>query len=299
MAAIVAPSSATTATTRQPCAHCGLPSPVGERFCCNGCQTAFEAISACGLEQYYALKQRLDNDRTPAEQGAGTFAEFDDPAFIARHASPMPDGLMRIELYVQGVHCAACLWLLERLPTVVGGLRSVELDLARRTALVIWNPAETSLSRIARSFGQFGYPPHPVEPSAARDARRMEDRAYLIRIGVAAACAGNVMLLAFALYSGHFDSIAEPYRSAFRYLSAAIGLLALLWPGRVFIRGAMAAVRTRTWHLDTPIAIALIAGTLAGLYAVALDTGEIYFDSITMLIFLLLIGRWLQMRQQR
>ena len=127
----------------------------------------------------------------------------------------------------------------------------------------------------------------------------MEDRAYLIRIGVAAACAGNVMLLAFALYSGHFDSIAEPYRSAFRYLSAAIGLLALLWPGRVFIRSAMAAVRTRTWHLDTPIAIALIAGTLAGLYAVALDTGEIYFDSITMLIFLLLIGRWLQMRQQR
>jgi Cu2+-exporting ATPase len=127
----------------------------------------------------------------------------------------------------------------------------------------------------------------------------MEDRAYLVRIGIAAACAGNVMLLAFALYSGHFDSIAEPYRSAFRYLSAAIGLLALLWPGRVFVRGAVAAVRTRTWHLDTPIAIALVTGTLAGLYAVAFDTGEIYFDSITMLIFLLLIGRWLQMRQQR
>ena len=287
------------AATRQPCEHCGLPSPVGESFCCNGCATAYEAIRACGLDQYYALKERLDDDRLPAETQSGSFAELDDANFLERHASRMPQGLMRVELYVQGVHCAACLWLLERLPTVVDGLRSVELDLARRTASVVWNPAETKLSAVARAFARFGYPPHPVEPSAARDARRLEDRAYLIRIGVAAACAGNVMLLAFALYSGHFDAIAEPYRSAFRYLSAAIGLLALLWPGRVFINGAVASLRTRTWHLDTPIALALVAGTIAGMITVALDTGEIYFDSITMLIFLLLIGRWLQMRQQR
>lgn len=299
MAAIAATSTLPKATTRQPCAHCGLPSPVGQRFCCNGCQTAFEAIAACGLEQYYALRTKLDHDRTPANVGADTYAELDDAAFISRHASPMPDGLMRVELYVQGVHCAACLWLLERMPTVVVGLHSVELDLARRTAWVVWNPDQTSLSSIAREFSRFGYPPHPVEPSAAREARRLEDRTYLIRIGVAAACAGNVMLLAFALYSGHFDAIDEPYRSAFRYLSAAIGLLALLWPGRVFVRGAIAAMRTRSWHLDTPIAIALVAGTIAGVFAVVLNSGEIYFDSITMLIFLLLIGRWLQMRQQR
>ncbi len=296
---IAATSISAPAATRQPCAHCGLPSPVGERFCCHGCQTVFETIAACGLEQYYDLKSRLDDQREPATQAGSSFAELDDPAFLARHATPLPAGLMRVEVYVQGVHCAACLWLLERLPTVVEGLLSVELDLARRTASLVWSPAEVSLSRIARDFARFGYPPHPVEPSAARDARRLEDRAYLIRIGVAAACAGNVMLLAFALYSGHFDTIAEPYRTAFRYLSAAIGMLALLWPGSVFVRGALAAVRTRTWHLDTPIAIALLAGTAAGLLAVVLDTGEIYFDSITMLIFLLLIGRWLQMRQQR
>lgn len=299
MTAIAATSTMPAASTRQPCVHCGLPSPVGEEFCCNGCHTAYEAIRACGLEQYYALKQRLDDDRAPADSHSGSFAELDDPAFLERHATALPEGLMRVELYVQGVHCAACLWLLERLPTVVDGLRSVELDLARRTASVVWNPTETKLSVIAHAFARFGYPPHPVEPSAARDARRMEDRAYLIRIGVAAACAGNVMLLAFALYSGHFDTIAEPYRSAFRYLSAAIGLLALIWPGRVFVRGAIASMRTRTWHLDTPVALALVAGTVAGLFAVALNTGEIYFDSITMLIFLLLIGRWLQMRQQR
>ncbi len=302
MTIVATPNTAPTsvqAATRQPCAHCGLPSIAGERFCCNGCQTVYETIAACGLEQYYDLKRRLDGQREPATQAGDSFAELDDAAFLARHAQGLPNGLMRVEVYVQGVHCAACLWLLERLPTVIQGLHSVELDLARRTASLVWSPAEVSLSRIAREFARFGYPPHPVEPSAARDARRLEDRAYLIRIGVAAACAGNVMLLAFALYSGYFDAIAEPYRTAFRYLSAAIGVLALLWPGSVFVRGALAAVRTRTWHLDTPIALALLAGTGAGLVAVVIDAGEIYFDSITMLIFLLLIGRWLQMRQQR
>ncbi|MFI4915357.1 MAG: heavy metal translocating P-type ATPase [Phycisphaerales bacterium JB060] len=296
---IAATPSKLPGATRQPCAHCGLPSPIGEQFCCNGCKTVYETIAACGLDQYYDLKRRLDRQREPASQVVGSFAELDDTAFLARHATPLPDGLIRIEMYVQGVHCAACLWLLERLPTVVDGLHSVELDLARQTALIVWNPDQVALSRVARDFARFGYPPHPIEPSAARDARRMEDRAYLIRIGVAAACAGNVMLLAFALYSGQFDTIAEPYHSVFRYLSGAIGLLALLWPGSVFVRGAVAAVHTRTWHLDMPIAIALVAGTAAGLAAVVLNTGEIYFDSITMLIFLLLIGRWLQMRQQR
>jgi len=296
---VAATPSTMPATTRQPCAHCGLLSPAGERFCCSGCETVYETIAACGLEQYYDLKRRLDDEREPATHAGDSFAELDDPAFLARHSEPLPGGLMRVEVYVQGVHCAACLWLLERLPTVINGLRSVELDLARRTASLVWSPAEVGLSRVAREFARFGYPPHPVEPSATRDARRLEDRAYLIRIGVAAACAGNVMLLAFALYSGHFDTIAEPYRTAFRYLSAAIGLVALLWPGSVFVRGALAAVRTRTWHLDTPIAVALLAGTAAGLLAVVLDSGDIYFDSITMLIFLLLIGRWLQMRQQR
>ncbi|UYV12067.1 MAG: heavy metal translocating P-type ATPase [Phycisphaera sp.] len=298
MTAITA-TSAPLINERKACAHCGLASPVGDQFCCSGCETAFEAISACGLDQYYALKRRLDDTSKPVELPQGAYAELDDPAFSARHARALPGGLMSVELYVRGVHCAACLWLIERLPTVVPGLHSVELDLARRTAQVVWSPAETSLSRVAQHFARFGYPPHPVEPSAARDARRMEDRAYLIRIGVAAACAGNVMLLAFALYSGHFDTIAEPYRSSFRWLSAAIGLLALLWPGRVFVQGAIMSIRTRTWHLDTPIAIALVAGSIAGLAAVALNRGEIYFDSITMLIFLLLIGRWLQMRQQR
>ncbi|MCA9287456.1 MAG: cation-translocating P-type ATPase, partial [Phycisphaerales bacterium] len=199
----------------------------------------------------------------------------------------------------EGVHCAACLWLVERLPRVVDGVRSARLDFRRAVAEIVWDPAVVPLSRVARALASLGYRPHPVTDSAAREARRRQDRAYLVRIGVAAACAGNAMLLAFALYSAEFDAMHPVYAAAFRWLSVGLGVLSLAWPGRVFLEGALAAARARLWHLDMPIAMALLVGNIAGVAAAIQGTSEIYADSLTMLVFLLLVGRWMQIRQQR
>ncbi len=144
-----------------------------------------------------------------------------------------------------------------------------------------------------------GYPPHPARDVRARELQRHEDHRFLIRIGVAAACAGNVMTLAFALYGGMFSGIEAEYARLFRWTSMLFCAVALLWPGSLFFRGAWAALRTRTAHLDLPIALGLLAGGLAGSVNVIRDRGEIYFDSLTMLVFLLLVGRWIQRRQQR
>ncbi len=121
----------------------------------------------------------------------------------------------------------------------------------------------------------------------------------MIRIGVAAACAGNVMTLSFALYGGAFTGIEAEYSNLFRLTSMAFGLVSLIWPGSLFFRGAWAALRTRTAHLDLPIALGLAAGGITGSVNALLGRGEIYFDSLTMLVFLLLVGRWIQRRQQR
>ena len=128
--------------------------------------------------------------------------------------------------------------------------------------------------------------------------RRDENRRFLIRIGVAAACVGNVMTLAFALYGGVFTGIEAQYAHLFRWASMLFGMIALAWPGSLFFRGAWAALRTKTAHLDLPIAIGLAAGGIAGTVNAILGRGEIYFDSLTMLVLLLLVGRWLQRRQQ-
>ena len=129
--------------------------------------------------------------------------------------------------------------------------------------------------------------------------RRREDRAMLARIGVAGAIAANVMLAALALYSGQFGGMDGPYERFFRWVSLLLTTPALFGPGRVFFAGAWASLKTRTLHMDLPIAIALAVGWAQGLANTITDSGPIYFDGLATLIFALLAGRFLQQRGQR
>jgi Cu2+-exporting ATPase len=166
-------------------------------------------------------------------------------------------------------------------------------------ARVIWDPKALPLSTVARGLDSLGYPPHPFR-GVARDAiRRREDRAMLVRIGVAGAIAVNTMLAALALYSGWLGGMEHEYERFFRWISFALVTPALLWPGRVFFSSALAALRARTLHMDVPIALALGAGYVQGAINTLRDSGPVYFDGLAMLTFLLLVGRYLQQRGQR
>lgn len=287
------------------CAHCDLPSPdalhdaAGRVFCCAGCRTVYAVIRESGLESYYRVKTRAEGDRRAARVSGRSYAEFDDAAFAHLHAQQRDDGLGAIELRVEGAHCAACVWLLERLPRVAPGVIESRFDLRRGLLRVIWDPSATTLSNVARAIDSLGYAPCPARGAQARELRRREDHKLLVRIGVAGALAGNVMLFAFALYGGEFAGIEPVYATFFRWTSAALGLLALAWPGSLFFRGAWAALRAGVAHLDLPIAIGLAAGAGAGLVNTIVGKPHIYFDSLTVLVFLLLVGRWIQRRQQR
>src|SRR5690606_38819779 len=116
------------------------------------------------------------------------------------------------------------------------------------------------------------------------------NRKHLARIAVAGACAGNVMLIAFALYAGWFSGMAASDVLLFRVASLVIAAIALLGPGMVFFRGALNAIRLRTANLDLPIAVALSVGGVTGIINTLLMRGEVYFDSLTVLVFLLLVG---------
>ncbi len=288
------------------CHHCGLTVPAGLivdgakwQFCCAGCRTVFEAIRANGLERYYRLQSGDSGEPSPARPTGRTYAELDDREFLEEHAPKVADGLRCTELYLEGIHCSACVWLVEKLPKVTPGVVESRLDMRRALVRVVWEDTKVTLSRIARTLDSFGYTPHAGRDSASRELRLREDRSLLVRIAIAGAGAGNVMLLAFALYGGSFHGMEHEYSTLFRWMSMAIGLTVLLWPGSLFFRGAWAALRTRTAHLDLPIAIALGAGTVAGTLNTILDRGEIYFDSLTSLVFLLLVGRYIQRRLER
>jgi P-type Cu2+ transporter len=295
-----APASAATEVL---CAHCGLPVPSGliddtapQQFCCTGCTTAFAILHEHGLDSYYGFAERRES---PVRASGRSYEEFDHPAFAERYIRTQADGLSRTELYLEGVHCASCVWLVERMPMVVPGVVRAELDVRRSLAVLEWDLSAVPLSAVARALDSLGYPPHPFR-GVARDAmRRKEDRAMLVRIGVAGAIAINVMLAALALYSGELSGMEAQYTRFFRWISFGLIVPTFIWPGRVFFTGAWASWRTRSLHMDLPIAIALAAGFVRGAINTFTDSGPVYFDGLAILIFALLVGRFLQQRGQR
>ena len=287
------------------CWHCATPVPASlldanteSQFCCNGCRTAYSIIHDCGLDRYYSLRPNGEGSPTPNVRES-SYEEMDDPVFAALHVHSQADGTSSIRLFLQGVHCAACVWLVERLPTIVHGVEWVRLSLTRSTVEIRWQHDVVKLSTIAKTLESLGYPPHPLTDASKAKANRNEDRRQIARLAVAGACAGNNMLIAFALYAGAFTGMEANHLQLFRWVSATIGLISLAWPGSVFFRGAWSALRTRTTHLDIPLAIGLGAGGIAGLVNTIRGTGDIYFDSLSVLVFFLLVGRWIQFRQQR
>ncbi|MBK8481939.1 MAG: heavy metal translocating P-type ATPase [Proteobacteria bacterium] len=287
------------------CSHCGLPVPRGlrdpaatEQFCCAGCRTVWALLRAEGLEAFYRLA--AGSPRGPAQVSGRQFAELDDPAFSARYVRPLTQrGLLAAELYLEGVHCTACLWLVERLPRLEPGVIEARLELGRSVVRVVWDPARTALSRVARALDRLGYTPHPYRAAAAERLRRRDDRAMLVRIAVAGAVAGNVMLLAAALYAGLPAGMEPGYQALFRWASLLLTVPAVAWCAAPFFRSALGGLRARALHIDLPVALGLVVGFAWGAANTLRGRGPIYFDSLTVLIFLLLVGRWLHRRQYR
>lgn len=294
------------------CHHCGLPAPDPIHrdvlaFCCNGCRGAYELIGGWGLEDFYQLRQ--SNHSSRVGEFASRFDDLDRPELLGLSA-PMPvDGstidsgdaarLMQSRLSISGLHCAACLWLLERAPVRVDGWHSARVRMQSRTIDITFDPGKIPLSQIAIVLDQLGYHVAPLAKDGGDEAAETHRRQFLVDIAVAGFCAANAMWLAIALYAGSFTGIDPGHAFAFRVAGVLLGCVAIIFPGRVFFRSAMASIRTRTPHMDLPVSIGLLAGLGGSLYGLMDGQRDVYFDSIASLVFFLLVGRWFQMRFQR
>ena len=288
------------------CAHCDSPVSAvrvdlrSERqFCCDGCHSVYAILHDAGLEGYYAQREPAALERKTAQPSRRKFEELDEPSFRDSHCQPRANGALTTSFFVEGVHCSACVWLLERLPRVAPAVVEARYDLTRSALQVSWDPTKARLSEVARALDSLGYTPHPSHEANSSAEQRKGDRALLLRLGIAGAAAGNVMLMALALYSGEFSGMAEEYTALFRWASLAIATPAVFWTGNVFFRGGLAALRTRTPHMDLPVSLGLLAGYLGSAVNTLRGHGEIYFDSLCTLTFLLLVGRYLQRTHQR
>jgi Cu2+-exporting ATPase len=259
------------------CFHCGEPSG-GRKFCCAGCEAVARVIADAGLGAYYETRTA--------------------PAARPQALPPVraPTGLGEAALVLERVRCAACLWLIEQVLRRRAGVTRVEVNYATRRAHVAWDAQRTTLGALIEAVRAVGYDASPYEPRAQRALEQRERRAALWRLFVAAFGAMQVMMYAFPAY---VDDVGPEAAQLMRWAGLLITLPVLVFACAPFFSGAAAELRQRRLGLDTPIALGMACGFGASAWATLTGGGEVYFDSISMLAFLLLGARYLQAAAQR
>jgi P-type Cu2+ transporter len=292
------------------CLHCGLSVPEyrkhfsqGNAFCCGGCEAVYSIISEHNMGYYYQLQENSKGGGIPAANPQDTkeLQWFDSSEFQELHVRLFEEFDRKIastELFLEGVHCPACVWLLERLPEMNKGIRSIRVDLGRSTAEICYFPDKITLSSVASTLTRFGYRPHPFRGRTHAALRKKVEHSLLSSLGIAGASAGNSMLLSICLYSGTFGGEEGSYWHFFRWISFLITIPSVWWSGRIFYKRALAALSLGHVHLDVPISLGVITAFIGSSINTIRGSGEIYFDSINAILFLLLTSRFLQFRAQ-
>lgn len=271
------------------CQHCGIDCK--QQFCCTGCEFIYKMINSSGLEHFYELRDSfIKKDRKVAQPTQVSYQHFDQAEFIQRYVKIDSKGYKNVEFYLEGVHCAGCLWLLEKLPQILQGVVQARLNFERAIIKITFD--QVKLSQIASMLDAFGYPAHPLNQQ--KEIQAKEEKMALLRLGVAGLCAANTMMFAVSLYQGQFTGIESKYALYLRYLSFFVSLPAFLFSAQPFFKGAFQSLKLKQLHIDLPIVFGLLLGFFASSFNTFMGREHIYFDSLTALIFLLLAARWVQ-----
>ena len=264
-------------------------------MCCEGCRAAAEWIEKLGLSDYYAL-------RTAAAQkpGPNPDSETHDSwvrADNARHViRDLGDGLRETLLLIEGVRCTACVWLIERSLGAMPGVMSVQVNAVAQRARVTWRDSKITLPQLLQGLARTGYHALPLDARGLDDLRRRESRDALKRLLVAGFGAMQAMMYATATYLGAAVALDAPTRDLLRWLGLLVATPVVLYSARPFYLGALRSLKARRVGMDMPVAMAIAAVYVASVIEAVRGSGEVYFDSISMFVFFLLAGRYLEMR---
>jgi len=290
------------------CFHCGEAltgtepwfvkiDEVGHRVCCPGCKAVAELIRESGLGDYYRFRT-LPTGR-PADGSILDAPElpwrpFDRPEMLDAVSTPAGEGLRSCTMLLEGVRCAACGWLIERSLEQVPGVCEIRVNPSSSRARLVWDPAQLPLSGALGVVSRLGYRPHPGGAGAAEAAQR-EQRKALRRVGVAGIGMMQVMMYAVALWVGVFQDMDPGLEQLFRWVSMVVATPVALYAAFPFYAGALRDLRSGRPGMDVPVALAIGGAWLASSWHTIIGQGEVYFESVTMFTFFLLLGRYLEM----
>lgn len=290
-----------TARERVPCWHCGQPAVPGLRIrlpdadhpaCCRGCVAAAEIIHGLGLADYYRFREQPapTPDQDDPELSVFAMPELVEPFLVSdgdRHA---------LTLMVDGIHCAACVWLIERVLRELPGMEQVMLALGSGRLQLRWRDDEVTPAGIARRLASLGY--RPRLPLGDQHGQQRSRRLMLARLLVAGLGAMQSMMYAMALWLGAIDEMEPVYGHFFRIATLLVATPVIFFSGWPFLASAGRALRRGSLNMDVPVALALVSGWSGSLWATVSGGGHVWFESLAMFVFFLLIGRWLEQHQR-
>lgn len=287
------------------CYHCQLPVPQGSDFyveidgaqqpmCCIGCQAVASAIVSGGLGQFY--QYRNEKATTPERLNKESWAVYDLEEVQQDFVLELDDGSKQAQLLIAGITCAACVWLIEqhlqRLPQV----KKVRVNASTHRCLVVFDEATGPLSDVLISLDDIGFRPQAATDENQNRLLESENKLALRRLSIAGLGMMQVGMVAIALYGGSLFGISEQWQGFLRFVSWLFATPVVFYSAVPFYQAAWRAIKVRHLVMDVPVSIAIILAYLASCWATLSSGPDVYFDSVSMFTFLLLIGRYLEMR---
>lgn len=274
------------------CRHCGLPLEPharadGREFCCSGCAAAYALIAGLGLGDYYR-RRSIDPNQRPLKPDEEQAADLSG-------CVSSDGGSSRVDLVVEGLHCAACVWLIETVLSRQPGVVSARVNMTTRRLSLAWRPGETDADRLVAVVARLGYRLVPFDVSRIDSARRRRERELVRALAVAGFAAGNVMLLSVSVWAGAGQGMGPATRDLLHWISALIAMPAIAYAGRPFFRSALSVLRMGRTNMDVPISIGVLLATAMSLHQTAVGAEHAYFDSAIGLLFFLMVGRYLDL----
>ncbi len=261
-------------------------------FCCNGCKTVYEIFTSNGLATYYEIEAKAGT--TPNEVRK-KYDFLDNQEIVGQLVEFNEDGVQVVSLSIPSIHCSSCIWVLENLNKLHSAITVSQVDFPKKTIRVTYRTQDFSLKALVLLLGSIGYEPYiSLEEFNKKDKK--VDRSLIYKLGVAGFAFGNVMLLSFPEYFEVQEYWLDQYKVVFRWLMFAFSLPVVFYAGQDYFISAYKGLRSKLLNIDVPIALGILTLFLRSTADIIFDLGSGFFDSLTGLVFFLLLGKFFQQK---
>ncbi len=262
-------------------------------FCCKGCQGVYHLLKSDGLDSFY---DKLGNKTItpPLNLDADDISKFDTPSFMDNYTTINKDGFYEIDLIIEGIHCAACVWLNEKILHDTKGLIEANINFTTNKAKVIWDGDELKLSDIILRVRSIGYNAYAYDSSIADEKATKAKREYFIKMMVAVIASMNIMMLSVAKYTGFFTGITPEVMHMIHIGEFLLATPVLFYSGWVFFKGAYFGLKNKILNMDFLVSSGALLTYIYSLFILFGGKGESYFDSVAMIITFVLVGKYLE-----